>query len=190
MQNKVKRHGYKYTKVYGVVDGVIRRCHDTKRDNYQHYGAKGIYVCDIWRFNREIFCKWLEDEGYREGLQIDRIDNDKGYSPENCRLIPNSFNGINKKGTSSTGVCGVYFKKHCTVNPYLASVALFGKTYDIGRYKTLEEAAKVRKELTTKVCEKAAKICKDNKDIPVEELKPQLTEMFQAVVRAVAGASV
>ena len=190
MQNKLKRHGYRYTKVYSVVEGVIRRCHDTNKDNYKEYGAKGIYVCDTWRFNREIFCKWLEDEGYREGLQIDRIDNDKGYSPDNCRLVPTSFNGINKKGSGKTGVCGVYFKEDCTVHPYLATISLFGIRYEIGRYKTLEEATDIRKIITCTVCEKAAQLCKENKAVSVEDLKPRLTQMLECVVRAVKGATV
>ena len=190
MQNKLKRHGYRYTKVYSVVDGIIRRCHDVKKDNYKYYGAKGIFVCDLWRYNRELFCKWLEDEGFRDGLQVDRIDNTKGYSPDNCRLLPASFNGINKKGSSQTGVCGVYFAKDCTIHPYLATIVLYGKRYDIGRYKTIEEAVTVRKSVTADVCNKAAILCKENKEKSIDDLKPQLALLLECLVRAVKGATV
>ena len=54
-RNSKVKHGYKGTKVYNVADAVIRRCHDKNKDNYIHYGARGIFVCDEWRNNREFF---------------------------------------------------------------------------------------------------------------------------------------
>lgn len=169
--SKVK-HGYKYSKVYGVVDGVIRRCHDTNKDNYKHYGAKGIFVCGEWRSNREIFCEWLEENGYREGLQIDRIDNDKGYSPENCRLLPQSFNSINKVGFGQLNCNGVTFRAKCGQRPFETVIRLYGKTYRVGYYDTLFEAACHRKSITNNVCNVVAQICKDNVSVEVNDLKP------------------
>ena len=181
------KHGYRNTKVYSIVECVIRRCHDPKKDNFQNYGANGIFVCDEWRHDRGVFCKWLEDQGYREGLQIDRIDNDKGYSPDNCRLIPHSFNGINKKGCGVSGICGVYFKKDCTLRPYLATVRLYGKTYDIGRYLNIEEAALVRKRVSASVCEKVADLCFKHKDIPIKQMENLFVEVLVTEIQAVKG---
>lgn len=184
------KHGYRGTRVYSVVEGIIRRCHDPKKDNFKHYGAKGIFVCDVWRQNRGIFCKWLEDKGYREGLQVDRIDNNKGYSPDNCRLIPNSFNGINKKGSGVSGICGVYFKKDCTLRPYLATVRLYGKTYDIGRYVNIEEAATVRKTVSSSLCEKVADLCLKHKDVPIKQLENLFVEILLVEIQAIKETSV
>lgn len=176
------QHGYKGTKVYSVVDSVIRRCHDVNKDNYQYYGARGITVCDSWRNNRENFCEWLEKEGFREGLQVDRIDNDRGYSPDNCRLLPNSFNNINKKGYNTLGVCGVYFKEDCGIRPYLATVRLYNKAYDIGRYSKFEDAKMVREYVATNLCSKVSELCKEYALTPVDELKPKFVLILESLV--------
>lgn len=51
------------------------------------YFDKGIVVCDEWKTNWESFKQWALENGYRRELQIDRIDNSKGYCPENCRFV-------------------------------------------------------------------------------------------------------
>lgn len=62
---------------------MVRRCHNPKSVSYKNYGARGIFVCDRWRYSAEAF---LEDMGPPpEGKQIDRINNDLGYFKENCR---------------------------------------------------------------------------------------------------------
>ena len=179
------QHGYKGTEVYGVVDAVIRRCHDVNKDNYSKYGARGIEVCEEWRHDRATFCKWLEYEGFREGLQVDRIDNDKGYSPDNCRLLPNSFNGINKRPTTMTEVCGVNFKSNCPVRPYLATLGLYGKEYVIGRYSDLSIARRDREFVAKNLCIMVATICRSNKDTSVEELKPQFLSVLEKLLEDV-----
>ena len=178
-------HGYKGSKVYSVADSVIRRCYDVNKDTYPSYGGRGITVCDEWRNDRAKFCRWLESEGFRDGLQVDRIDNDKGYSPENCRLLPNLFNGINKRGFGVSGVCGVYFKSDCTLRPYLATVRLYGKEYVIGRYSNLEIAKKNREFVALNLCETVSIICKENKDVEVCNLKHRFLQVLDALLSQV-----
>ena len=179
------KHGYRNTKVYSIVDCVIRRCHDINKDNYPSYGGRGITVCDEWRNDRAEFCRWLESEGFRDGLQVDRIDNDKGYSPENCRLLPSSFNGINKRGYGASGICGVYFKSDCTLRPYLATVRLYGKEYIIGRYSDIEIAKKNREFVALNLCDRVATICKENSGVEVCSLKNQFLQVLDELLNQV-----
>lgn len=120
-----------------------------------------------------MFCQWLEEQGFRDGLQVDRIDNNKGYDEINCRLLPPTFNGINKRGRGESKVCGVRFRADYSIHNYLAYVKVYGKYYEIKYCKTLLDAASIRISVTNKICNRVALLCKEQRDIPIKDLEPQ-----------------
>lgn len=89
-------HGLSKTRLYKTYLGMIARCYDSTKHNYSHYGGRGITVCEEWRSDVSAFQKWAVENGYNDNLQIDRIENNKGYSPDNCRFVTPKQNANNK----------------------------------------------------------------------------------------------
>jgi hypothetical protein len=78
--------------------GMKQRCLNKNNPKYPRYGGRGITVCDEW-LDIIGFQRWAIKNGWKEGLSIDRIDNNKGYNPENCRWISVSENSRKKRTT-------------------------------------------------------------------------------------------
>lgn len=85
-----------------------QRCYNPNHKRYNDYGGRGINICDEW-LNPESsgignatkgwisFKQWALSHGYKSGLSIDRIDNNKGYSPDNCRWVDMKTQSNNKR---------------------------------------------------------------------------------------------
>jgi ribosomal protein S27E len=97
--NRSNLHGKSKSKLYHVYYSILDRCNNPNNKAYKHYGARGITICDEWEKSFENFYKWAISNGYQEGLTLERIDNNKGYSPENCKWIPKSEQVKNRRTT-------------------------------------------------------------------------------------------
>lgn len=90
-------HGLCRHKLYSVWIGMKNRCYNEKQRNYHNYGGRGIKMCDEWRDDFLFFYNWAIENGWQEGLQLDREENDKDYSPDNCRFITRKENIDNRR---------------------------------------------------------------------------------------------
>ena len=93
------KHAKSFTKLYRVYAGMKQRCVDRNKKDWKKYGGRGITVCEEWRNNFQIFYDWSMANGYKHGLQIDRINGSLGYSPNNCRWVTPKENSINRNST-------------------------------------------------------------------------------------------
>lgn len=95
--NPITKHGLSYHPLYKIWKKIRRRCYCVTDPSYFRYGKRGIVMSANWYASAEDFYKWSMENGYVFGLELDRIDNDKGYFPENCRWTTSEINNNNKR---------------------------------------------------------------------------------------------
>jgi hypothetical protein len=137
-------HGYKGTRIWSTYHNIKQRCNNVKHPRYNDYGGRGITMCEEWLNDITSFINWAIENGYNKDLTIDRIDNDKGYSPDNCRCVSYAVQATNTslRKDNTTGYKGVSIDKK-NGNRIRANIQIKGKAKFLGYYDTFEEASEV-----------------------------------------------
>jgi hypothetical protein len=99
--NRTRTHGHTGTSIYNRWKEMMGRCYNPKHPRYADYGGRGIRVCERWHD----FTNFLADMGEPPpGLTLDRIDNNKGYEPGNCRWATVQEQNTNQRPKSKARV--------------------------------------------------------------------------------------
>lgn len=130
------------TKLRQCWHHMLQRCYDERASSYEYYGARGVTVCDEWRNDAKAFIAWSLANGFAVGLTIDRRENDKGYTPENCRWVTRAVNQQNRRkpshGSQSKHI-GVVRTKNG--EKWQAFIQANGKRKYLGTFATEADAA-------------------------------------------------
>ena len=95
-------HGCVHEPWYPTYATMMKRCghrEGATERQLRNYRDRGITVCEEWRNSPRAFGDWLLAHGWQKGLQIDRINNEKGYSPDNCHVVTPKENSNNRRNT-------------------------------------------------------------------------------------------
>lgn len=139
-QNLKRKHGMTGTPIYKKWKNIKGRCFNPNASNYKWYGERGITMCEEWKND---FSKFYEDVGDIpfEGAELDRIDNNGNYEPNNVRWVDHRTNSNNRrKYHNKTGYTGVTYKPK--LNKYQAQLYKNKKFIYLGVFETAEEAYK------------------------------------------------
>lgn len=138
------KHGLCGTRLYSIWGNMRDRCNNPNTKNYDRYGGRGIVVCREWRKDFKTFYDWAMLNGYSDDLQIDRIDNDDGYYPENCRFVTPRENCLNQRQIQINNTSGYKGVSIHSSGRYVASIMVHRESIYIGIFETAKEAVFAR----------------------------------------------
>ncbi len=144
------KHGWTKHILYSTYYAMKDRCYNTNNKNYVNYGQRGITVCDRWRVEEGFqgLQNFIEDMGNRPTYKhsIDRIDNNKGYSPDNCRWATWHEQNANRRDNNK--IVGVHYNNR--THMYVAELCIDNKTVIAKSFKLYSDAVKCRIEAERK----------------------------------------
>lgn len=120
------------------------RCFNPSNNRYGYYGARGVRVCDEWRARSSAFFNWALAAGWQPGVEIDRIDPDGDYSPNNCRFVTHRQNLTNRRKyrCNPKSDAGSKFKGVRRYrNLWIAQISVNGRTRSLGSFRKEDDAA-------------------------------------------------
>ncbi len=124
-------HGVSRHPLYRVWYNIKERCYNPKNKNYRNYGKRKISVCNEW-LNVKNFYDWAINNGWANGLQIDRKDNNGNYESTNCHFVTQWENKINKRNTVYVNYKGTLIKRAMLLKDYNISIQAFDKRIKSG----------------------------------------------------------
>ena len=141
-ENKKPNRDHKLYRVWADTKNKIAQGKDSS--HYVSYGSKNITMCEQWYFSYDIFFDWAIKNGWKESLSIDRINNDKEYSPENCTWSDRTTQAINQrmKKSNTSGYVGIYWNK--ASKKWDAKIGVNSKLVHIGTFPLIENAVQAR----------------------------------------------
>lgn len=107
IKNKEHKHNLSKHPLYQIWRGMKCRCLNPTDRGYKDYGGRGITVCDEWVNDFKSFYNWAINNGWEKGLINDRRDNNKGYSPDNCRFVDDATSMRNTRNNNNISYNGV-----------------------------------------------------------------------------------
>ena len=136
-----KTHNLSRSRLYRIWNNIKNRTLKPKNKYYINYGGRGITLCDEWKNDFKSFYDWSMYNGYSDELSIDRIDNDGGYSPENCRWTTKTMQSRNQRiqKNNTSGYKGVSYNKRN--GNYQTYIKIKFKKIHLGTFKTAGEGA-------------------------------------------------
>ena len=137
-------HGLTSHKFYNTWKHMVDRCSNPNNKDYIHYGARGIIVCEEWLDIKNFVDLAERTYPNTKGVSLDRIDNGKGYSPENCRWVDVTTQILNqrKRKDNTSGYVGICWNNKN--NNWMAKIKINKISKHIGSFHTKEEAVLAR----------------------------------------------
>lgn len=136
-------HGGRSSKLYQIYTSMHTRCECATNRAYSHYGAQGISICADWG-NFTTFQEWALNNGYQDGLSIDRIDPYGNYTPQNCRWATRTIQSRNRRAFRGGSSQFIGVSWNAQTSKWNATICVNYKAIQIGRFVDEVTAAKTR----------------------------------------------